>query len=312
MKRHPNEPRCYNFRVVRGPLRLLLALSALALLVPAAASGYGWPIKPFYQQHLIRGYFDDPRLSADEFGFHFGVDISAPDGTPVYAIEPGRARVRGQTVSIFPKPGGHLLSYWHIVPRVVKNQRVRRHQLIGHVVVGAGHVHLAEYKDGTYINPLRLGGLAPYIDDTAPQIPKLTFYSGGIPIAPENVSGPVDITTDAFDTPPVPLPSPWNQVIYTPSIIRWRIVQGQITFRRWETPVDFRKFLLPLNLFSFVYGPGTFQNKAGRRGRYEFYLAHQFDTRTLPNGSYVLQVEALDEQENVGQASFAFTVTNFG
>jgi hypothetical protein len=173
-------------------------------------------------------------------------------------------------------------------------------------------VHLAEYKDGTYINPLRLGGLAPYIDDTVPQIPKLTFYSSGSPIPPEGVTGLVDITADAFDTPPVPIPLPWNQAIFTPSVIRWRIVQGQNTIRHWETPVDFRRFLLPLNLFSFVYGPGTFQNKAGRRGRYEFYLAHQFDTRTLVNGSYVLQVEALDEQENLGQASFAFTITNAG
>jgi len=310
MKRHPNEPRCYNFRGVRGLLRVLIVLGALALLVPAAASSYGWPIKPFYRQHLIRGYFDDPRLSSDEYGFHFGVDISAPDGTPVYAIEPGRARVRGQTVSVFPKRGGHQLSYWHVVPSVVKNQRVRRHQLLGHVVAGAGHVHLSEYKDGTYVNPLRLGGLAPYIDDTVPQIPKLTFYATGVPIPPENVSGLMDITVNAFDTPPVPLPLPWNQVIYTPALIRWRIVQGQVTIRRWETPVDFRQFLLPLNLFNFVYAPGTFQNKAGRRGNYEFYLAHQFDTRALPNGSYVLQVEALDDQENVGQASFAFTVTN--
>ena len=295
---------------MRRPVRLLLALSALALLVPAAASAYGWPIKPFYQQHLVRGYFDDPRLSGDEEGFHFGVDILAPDGTPVYAIEPGKVRVRGQTVSVFPRPGGHQLSYWHIVPAVVKGQRVRRHQLLGHIVTGAGHVHLAEYKDGTYINPLRLGGLAPYIDDTVPQIPKLTFYSAGTPIPPEAVTGVVDVTAVAFDTPPVPLAIPWNQVIYTPSLIRWRIVQGQVTIRRWETPVDFRKFLLPLNLFSFVYAPGTFQNRAGRRGNYEFYLAHQLDTRTLANGSYVLQVEALDEQENVGQASFAFTVSN--
>ena len=30
----------------------------------------------------------------------------------------------------------------------------------------------------------------------------------------------------------------------------------------------------------------------------------------LANGSYVLQIDALDEQENIGQASFAFTVTN--
>ena len=30
----------------------------------------------------------------------------------------------------------------------------------------------------------------------------------------------------------------------------------------------------------------------------------------LPNGAYVLQVDALDDQENLGQASFAFTVRN--
>jgi murein DD-endopeptidase MepM/ murein hydrolase activator NlpD len=295
---------------VRGPLRLLLALGALALLVPAAASAYGWPIRPFYQQHIIRGYFNDPRLSGPEQGFHFGVDISAPDGTPVYAIEPGRARVHGMSVSIFPKRGGHLLSYWHVVPAVGKGQRVRRHQLIGHVAPGAEHVHLAEYLNGTYINPLRLGGLAPYIDDTVPQIPNLTFYSSGRPIAPEAVSGTVDIAAEAFDTSPMLIPLPWNQAIFTPALIRWRIVQGQTIIRRWEVPVDFRTYLLPITLYNFVYAPGTFQNKAGRRGRYEFYLAHQLDTRTLANGSYVLQVDAFDEQVNRGQAFFAFTVAN--
>lgn len=294
------------------PLRIVVLLGALALLVPAAASAYGWPIKPFYQQHAIRGYFNDPRLSGPETGFHFGVDISAPDGTPVYAVEPGRARARtrGMTVSVFPKRGGHLVSYWHVVPAVVTGQRIRRHQLIGHVAPGAGHVHLAEYKDGTYVNPLRLGGLAPYIDDTVPQIPNVTFYSFGSPIRPETVNGVVDMTTDAFDTSPIPIPIPWNQAIMTPTLVRWRIVQGQRTVKPWETAVDFRTFVLPINLFSSVYAPGTFQNKAGRRGRYEFYLAHSFDTHSLPNGSYVLQVEALDDQENLGEASFAFTVTN--
>ena len=56
----------------------------------------------------------------------------------------------------------------------------------------------------------------------------------------------------------MPIPLPWNQVIYTPSLIRWRIVQGQNTIRQWETPVDFRTFLLPINLLSFVYASGTF------------------------------------------------------
>ena len=295
---------------MRRPLCILLAIGASALLVPAVASAYGWPIRPFYQQHVIRGYFNDPRLSADELGFHFGVDISAPDGTPVYAIEPGRVRVRGQSVSVFPKRGGRLLSYWHVIPVVRKDQRVRRHQLLGHVAPGQEHVHLAEYKDGTYVNPLRLGGLAPYIDDTVPQIPSLTFFSFGSPIRPEAVTGVVDITAEAYDTSPMAIPFPWNQAIMTPTLIRWRVVQGQNVMRPWTIAVDFRTFLLPVNLFDFVYAPGTFQNKAGRRGRYEFYVAHSFDTRALPNGSYVLQVDALDDQENKGQASFAFTVTN--
>lgn len=188
---------------------------------------------------------------------------------------------------------------------------MRRHQLIGHIAPGMGHVHLAEYREGRYINPLRLGGLAPYIDDTVPQIPKLTFYSFGNPIAPESVTGFVDVTVDAFDPSPLPAPpDEWAQAKLAPAFIRWRIVQGQITVRPWETAVDFRTFLLPRALFDFVYAPGTFQNKANRPGRYEFYLAHELETGLLPNGSYVLQVDALDDQENLGQASFAFTITN--
>jgi len=301
--------RCYKSGVKRA-LRLLILLGVLALLAPATASAYPWPIRPFYQQHAIRGYFNDPRLSGPEQGFHFGVDISAPDGTPVYAIQAGRTRVHGMTVTIFPRRGGNRLSYWHIMPAVWSKQHVRKFQLIGFVAPGAEHVHLAEYKDGTYINPLRLGGLAPYIDDTVPQIPRLTFSSFGQPIRPEAVTGVVDITADAFDVSPMPIPPPWEQAIFAPALMRWRIVQGQNTLMQWTTAVDFRRFLLPLTLYDFVYTPGTFQNKAGRRGRYEFYLAHEFDSRLLPNGSYVLQVDALDEQENVGQASFAFTVTN--
>ena len=298
---------------MRRPLRILLAIGVLALLAPAAASAYGWPIKPFYQQHAIRGYFNDPRLSNVERSFHFGVDIVATDLQPVYAIEGGRAYVRGTRVAIYPKRGGHRLSYWHVMPAVRGAQLVRQRQLIGHVVPGMGHVHLAEYRDGRYINPLRLGGLAPYIDDTVPQIPKLTFYSFGNPIAPESVSGFVDITIDAFDPPPLPaLPPEWTQAKLAPTHIRWRIVQGQTIVKPWETAIDFRTFLFPRALFSTVYGPGTYQNKANRPGRYEFYLAHELETGLFPNGSYVLEAEALDEQENVGRALFAFTIRNGG
>jgi murein DD-endopeptidase MepM/ murein hydrolase activator NlpD len=286
-------------------------LAATALLLPAAAASYSWPLRPFYQQHAIRGYFNDPRLSGPETGFHFGVDIAAEDDTPVYAIEPGRARVRGRTVSVFPRRGGHLLSYWHIVPAVRSKQLVRRHQLIGRIVSGAEHVHLAEFSQGTYVNPLRLGGLAPYIDDTVPQIPTLTFLSFGHPITPELVGGVVDVTAQVYDSSPLPLPPfPWAEARLAPTLIRWRVVRGPNTVLPWRTAVDFRTFLLPHELFNFVYTPGTFQNRPHRPGHYEYYVTHELDTRVLQNGSYVLQVEALDAQENVGQGSFAFTVAN--
>jgi murein DD-endopeptidase MepM/ murein hydrolase activator NlpD len=292
-------------------LRFCLISAVLGLVAPAAGSAYSWPLRPFYKEHAIRGYFNDPRLSDAELSFHFGVDIVADDLQPVYAIEGGRAYVRGTRLAIYPKRGGHRLSYWHVMPAVSSTQLVRQHQLIGHVVPGMGHVHLAEYRGGRYINPLRLGGLAPYVDDTVPQIPKLTFYSFGNPIAPESVTGFVDVTIDSFDPPPLPaLPPEWAQAKLAPTLIRWRIVQGQTTIKPWETAVDFRTFLLGKSLFRFVYAPGTYQNKANRPGRYEFYLAHEFATGLFPNGSYVLQVDALDDQENLGQASFAFTIRN--
>jgi hypothetical protein len=302
---------CYNFGVSRMTLTICGFLAAVAIF-PAGALAYSWPIRPFYQPHPIRGYFSDPRFSGPETGFHFGVDIAAADATPVYAIVPGRAVVRGMSVSIFPRRrGAPHLSYWHVMPAVRSQQRVRWHQLIGFVAPGMEHVHLAEFSQGTYVNPLRIGGLAPYVDDTVPQVPKLTFYSAGLPVRPEQVKGVVDITADAYDPPPLPaLPDLWSQAWLSPALIRWRVVQGQNTIKQWEIPVDFRLEIPPPSFFDYVYAPNTWQNKAGRAGHYAFYLAHEFDTATLLNGSYVLQVDALDEQENVGHASFPFTVTN--
>ena len=302
--------RCYKFGVKRA-LRLAIPLGVLALLAPAAASAYPWPIRPFYDQHAIRGYFNDPRQSGPEQGFHFGVDIPVPDGTPVYAVTSGYARVHGRTVSVIPwRRGVPRLSYWHVVPTVVSKQFIRKFELIGHVMPGAEHVHLAEWKNGTYINPLRIGGLAPYIDDTVPRIPSLTFSTAGQRLRPDALSGTVDVVAEAYDTSPMPVPAPWEQSIFAPALLRWRIIQGETTFWQWTSAVDFRTYLLPLTLYDFVYAPGTYQNRPNRRGRYAYYLAHQFDTNLLPNGAYVLQVDALDEQDNVGQASFPFTVAN--
>src|SRR5207237_1482099 len=81
--------------------RLVLAALVLALAAAGGASAYPWPIKPFNKQHPIRGFFGDPRTVFENgvlaggfdglgfFSFHQGIDISAPDGTPIYPVVSG-------------------------------------------------------------------------------------------------------------------------------------------------------------------------------------------------------------------------------
>ena len=63
---------------------------------------YGWPVKPFHRQHPVRGHFGDPRIGGQPKGsvktVHFGVDVSAPDGTPVYATTDGVPGSTGRSV----------------------------------------------------------------------------------------------------------------------------------------------------------------------------------------------------------------------
>ena len=48
---------------------------------------YEWPVMPFTQQHPVRGFFGDPRIGdAGGTSFHFGIDVSVADGTPVYSV----------------------------------------------------------------------------------------------------------------------------------------------------------------------------------------------------------------------------------
>jgi murein DD-endopeptidase MepM/ murein hydrolase activator NlpD len=76
---------------------VFVAAGVVALSAPAFAHAYGWPVKPFNQQHPIRGAFDDPRLGGS---FHFGVDISVRDGTAVYAVAPGTVFTYSDAVAV--------------------------------------------------------------------------------------------------------------------------------------------------------------------------------------------------------------------
>jgi murein DD-endopeptidase MepM/ murein hydrolase activator NlpD len=306
-------------------LRAFLVGVALFLLGASTAAAYPWPVKPFNVQHPIRGNFDDPRArrgSIDAVGnnplsFHSGVDIQAPDGTPVYAIQAGQVTFpAASAVSVgspFALPSAPLVfGYWHVVPAVGDFQYVARGQLLGYVKAGEGHVHLSEKRFGQYVNPLRRGALAPYHDTTPPVIRKLVFYECGTAteIKPDAVSGCVDVAVDAYDPPPIPPQPPWSDVVVSPARISWTGLFGGawVPLAYHAQSVDFISLLtIPL---TDVYAPGTIMNGPNTPGDYRYWLAHNVNTTLLADGRHTIVVTASDVRDNTTTAALAFTVTN--
>jgi hypothetical protein len=136
----------------------------------------GWPLQPFHRRHLLRAGLNELRPG----NMHIGVDILAADGTPVYAIQPGRARVLERQGADARVQVGDF-QYWHINPRVADGQFISPYQqVIGTVVPGASHLHLSEVRGERYLNPLRPGGrvLAPWGDRGAPVLAKPKLLRG--------------------------------------------------------------------------------------------------------------------------------------
>src|SRR5262245_27374208 len=76
---------------------------------------YSWPLQPFDRVHPVRANFNDPRISGSSKAFHFGIDISAPNGTPVYAVEAGKVHIEDPR-AIAVAAGSVDFGYWHVVP----------------------------------------------------------------------------------------------------------------------------------------------------------------------------------------------------
>lgn len=113
------------------------------------ASGYGMRSDPFTKARKM----------------HWGMDFTAPRGTPVYAsgdgvVKRADSRSSGYGNHIRIDHGfGYVSLYAHLYKyNVKKNQKVRRGDLIGFVgSTGrseAPHLHYEIFKDGTRINPI--------------------------------------------------------------------------------------------------------------------------------------------------------------
>jgi Peptidase family M23 len=265
------------------PTRSTLTVVSTTLSASKRSWSYGWPVKPFDRQHPVRAFFNDPRIG--EHGgkaFHFGIDISAPDGTAVYAVEAGTVYFDSPlAIAVVSPDRSHTFGYWHIVPVVKSHQHVERHQLLGHIDSGWEHVHFAESRSGTYVNPLRNGGLGPYVDRTAPTVDAIAFAGSAL-------------VAVAHDTPDPRVPGSWADEPVTPALLRWRIDDGT-----WRTAADFRSVMLPKSAYGTVYAPGTRQNHKGEPGAFRFYLSRGWNLL----GTHRIDVEASDTAGNRTVAS---------
>jgi hypothetical protein len=226
---------------------------------------YGWPVKPFNRQHPVRAFLNDPRIGSNGgTAFHFGIDVSAPDGTAVYAVEGGEVYFDSPAaIAVVAPDRSHSFGYWHIVPVVKSHQLVARHQLLGYVGRGWEHVHFAERRGAFYVNPLRDGGIGPYVDHTAPTVASVSLLG-------------TNLVAVAYDTPKPRVPGAWGGLPVTPALIQLKVGRGQ-----WRTVVDFRNAMLDRSRFSKIYTPETRQNHRGEAGCFSFYLVHGFTGRNV-------------------------------
>jgi hypothetical protein len=299
----------------RRQLLVVLLLAVSLLLAAPAHAGYCWPVKPFDRQHPVRGSFGDPRIAGRDYAtasIHFGIDIPAPDGSPVYATIDGVAARHSLHADVVRVLAGAVVhEYWHVIPAVAPGSRVfARRTIVGHVEAPWKHVHFSEMLSGLYMNPLRPGALTPYRDTTAPAVGAIDAERSGRPVG-TRLSGTVDLVAEAADTAAIACPPPWDDKPVSPALVEWRFVANGRT-SGWRTAVDFRN-ALPATSYAAVYAPWTRQNHPWRRGgtgRYRFYLARAFDPRTLPNGTYRLEVRAGDTAGNEGRAARTFVVWN--
>ncbi|APQ16710.1 M23 family metallopeptidase [Maribacter hydrothermalis] len=142
--------------------KLLMSIPAIQPInnedLTRMASGYGWRSDPFTKARKM----------------HYGMDFTAPKGTPIYASGDGKVTRADNNSSGYGKHiriehgYGYLSLYGHLSEYNVKpGQKVKRGDLIGFVgSTGrseAPHLHYEVWKENDRINPINFyyGSLSP-------------------------------------------------------------------------------------------------------------------------------------------------------
>ena len=185
--------------------------------------------------------------------------------------------------------------YWHIVPAVTHHQRVKKHQLVGHVEAPWLHVHFAEHRSDRYRDPLRPGALTPWRDTTKPHVTRIVLLTQRPGTRPGSDLGAVDVIAEAHQMPPLAVPAPWDEpagdtrpcpLARAP---RRPHHAGLAHTDRLQQGAAPRRGVQP-HLRARERG----RTGPGKPGLYRFFLAHTWSTTLLDDGQYRLEVEATD------------------
>ena len=298
------------------------------------AASYHWPVKPFDKQHPVRGSFGDPRTvfkssptlrgvlsGACSCSLHRGIDVAAPDGSPVYPVASGTVTYRNGEWLKVDSGSGQGFEYWHINPSVAVGAHVDAYRtVLGHITRGSGHVHLTELEGGRAVNPLAPGHIGPYADNTTPRVTSISIRptETGREVLPNLIRGRVLLIAEAEDDPTMNAPEGWKGLPVSPALLTWEVRSwtGKVVLGR-QVAADLRG-ALPDRSFWSVYARGSYQNMAvlghhyswAQPGSYLFKLGPAFNTRQLRNGAYDLVVTATDIRGNSSSLKRRFTVKN--
>ena len=254
------------------------------------------------------------------FQFHNGIDIAAPEGTPVYPVISGTARLIDGAAVLVRSPG-HKFQYFHIHPAVHNGQHVLAlRTVLGYVIHAANHVHLTEIRGRRVWNPLAQGGIAPYADRTTPTVDAIFARPAGslVPLNTETLCGTVSLVVAAHDKPPVPVPGTFAGYPVSPSLLTWTLTRlDGLVYVPIVRVADFRTTLPIERNFWNVYARGSYQNaprfsnqQFAMPGYFLYDLASTFDTRSYPNGVYEARVHVSDMRGNWSEGAQQFRVEN--
>ena len=284
---------------------------------------FGWPVRPFDRPHPIRGGFGDPRTVFDlpvsdgaalagdgSFSFHQGLDISAPDGSAVYAVASGTVtRARGGRVTV-DCGNGRAFQYWHVDPVArVGQPAFAGKTLLGFIQPKREHVHLTQLERGRAVNPLAQNRLTPYRDPTTPRV---------LSVSIEWHEQRMVLQAEAMDMPSLSVPGRWHGFPITPAFVTWRIedTSGHVVVKP-RIARDVRRTVPRNDRFWETFARGAYQNwpvfdgrkQRGMTGRYFFRLSTRpFEAGTLRSARYVLVVTASDMAGNSSCRKLTFAV----